>query len=267
MKKLIAIATIMMLVSPVLADWNPGDPAKWVQLPDLTPEGVDVNATATTAVLADDFECTSTGLITDIHIWGSWLNDILPPSADGTGPDPGFVAFRLIINSDIPAVIGPGGVEEHSTPGVLLWMGDFYPGDFAVREYATVDPGEGWYDPNTGEYIWPADKTVWQYNFLIDPADAFLQEGTLDNPIVYWLAVEAFTYSDEFSFGWKTSKEHWNDDAVWRNLANPWNELRYPSEHPFAGKSMDMAFVITPEPATMVLLGLGSLGLLLRRRR
>jgi hypothetical protein len=41
--------------------------------------------------LADDFPCFSTDYITDIHIWGSWLNDILP---GGAAPNPN-VAFVL----------------------------------------------------------------------------------------------------------------------------------------------------------------------------
>src|ERR1700733_819441 len=28
-------------------------------------------------VLADDFLCTNSGFITDIHLWGSWSNDIV----------------------------------------------------------------------------------------------------------------------------------------------------------------------------------------------
>ena len=48
------------------------DAVKYVQLPNL--QGLDVWDSGPT-VLADDFVCTATGPITDIHIWGSWLND------------------------------------------------------------------------------------------------------------------------------------------------------------------------------------------------
>ncbi len=43
--------------------------------------------------------------------------------------------------------------------------------------------------------------------------------------------------------------DHWNDDAVFVEAAQQpyvgeWDELRYPSEHPYAGASIDLAFVI-----------------------
>ncbi|MBN1435795.1 MAG: PEP-CTERM sorting domain-containing protein [Sedimentisphaerales bacterium] len=273
MKKLLIISLVMSLTSAAtFADWNPGTAAKWVQLPDLTPNGIDVNAT-TPYILADDFLCVSTDLITDIHIWGSWLEDRVPTNAAGL-EDPANVGFRLSIHSDIPAVIDPanGAVLEPSRPGEMLWQQAFLPGTFAVRPYATVDPGEGWYDPADQAYIWPADKTVWQYNFLIDPITAFLQKGTADAPIVYWLDVsanpaEATPGTAPYMFGWKTSVDHWNDDASWWNSSlESWNELRYPSNHPYAGQSMDLAFVITPEPASIGLLTLGALALIRRRR-
>ena len=69
-------------------------------------------------------------------------------------------------------------------------------------------------------------------------------------------------------FGWKTSPIHWNDDAVFQDVdywaiprPGDWRELVVD------GFSRDMAFVITPEPATIALLGFGAVGLLARRRR
>jgi len=56
----------------------------------------------------------------------------------------------------------------------------------------------------------------------------------------------------------------WKDDAVWSDSPDgPW----YPIEHPITGESLDLAFVITPEPGTMSLLVLGGIAVLLRRRR
>jgi hypothetical protein len=268
MKRLIticlAVTMILAISGAANADWNPGDPAKWVQLPDLQPTGIDVLATHP-KVLADDFLCIQTGPITDIHIWGSWLQDYLPVNSQGL-PDASLVNFRLSIHSDIPK--GPTG--GYSRPGDLLWEKVFNPGDFVAKPYAG-DLQEGWYNPNTGEYIRLGDTQVWQYNFFIDPALAFLQQGTTANPITYWLDVEASPVSvpgvAEPLFGWKTSYQHWNDDAVWGDSpTSPWQELVYPQGHPFAGQSMDLAFAITPEPATMALLGLGSLVLLRRRK-
>ena len=73
--------------------------------------------------------------------------------------------------------------------------------------------------------------------------------------------------------GWKTSPEHWNDDAVWADyddsgIVPVWHELRYPDGHPRYGESMDLAFVITvPEPGTLVLLATVCVGLLFVWRR
>jgi hypothetical protein len=68
--------------------------------------------------------------------------------------------------------------------------------------------------------------------------------------------------------------QHWNDDAVWMQypelpVAFPpnWSELKYPTGHPWETKSIDMAFVITPEPATILLLGAGWLVVLARKKR
>ncbi|MBN1392783.1 MAG: hypothetical protein JW947_08285, partial [Sedimentisphaerales bacterium] len=71
-------------------------------------------------------------------------------------------------------------------------------------------------------------------------------------PVVYWLNVQARVDSQGYArFGWKTSLEHWNDDAVWAvgDDANhtEWQELRYPPEHQLHPESIDLAFSITTE--------------------
>src|SRR2546426_8872613 len=81
---MLALALTVFLCGVANGDWNPGDPAKWVQTPDLNPTGMDVNASFAGQVpfmkiLADDWRCTSMDPVSDIHIWGSWLNDRLPP--------------------------------------------------------------------------------------------------------------------------------------------------------------------------------------------
>ena len=231
----------MSLAIPAAADWNLEDPAKWVQLPDLAPTGMDVNTSFPYYILADDFLCTETGPITDIHIWGSWYHDELPG-----GEDPYGIMFRLSIHADIPA--GVGGID-YSRPGELLWLGEFHgpSGQFQARIWEEgID--EGWFEP-PNDYEFPGDHVCWQYNFFIDEADAFWQEGTPDNPVIYWLDVQAEPLDGSTWFGWKTSLDHWNDDAVYGNgeepYEGPWYELIYPDGHPMWPESIDLAFVIT----------------------
>lgn len=286
---LVSICVLLTICAPASADWTPGTPnTKWVQMPDTTPLGMDVyNSVIPNIVppvgvgkyLADDFLCTTPGPITDVHIWGSWLNDILPVNSAGL-PDPTAVAFKLSIHADVPGV--PGATPSH--PGPALWETIIPPGSYKAVTWTQVPDGEGFFNPNTGQLIRPADKVIWQYNFNIPPAAAFFQQGTTANPIVYWLDVLAQPTDDRALFGWKTRDPnpqnpgggHFNDDAVWGDgvfaiggSPTGWQELRYPSSHPLAGQSIDLAFALTtiPEPATLGLLGTAALILLNRRRR
>ncbi len=237
---LLGLVLPLLLAQPLFADWDPGMPAKWIQLPDLEPTGIDVNCSPFQRdyVLADDFKCIQEGPITEIHIWGSWLHDLLPQQ------DPNAVDFHLAIFSDIPADQNPDGF---STPGEILWDMFIPSGTFESRRYHIGD--EGWLDPPDEYMPPPADTMCWQYNFFIEEAEAFIQVGSPNQPQIYWLEVKAFPHSEEGEiFGWKTSFDHWNDDAVWAEgdgpFISPWTELRYPLGHPWAPESIDLAFVL-----------------------
>jgi len=285
MKTVLAASVIAVVIAaPVLADWDTGDPHKmhFPQMPDEQ-TGVDVAAgpcpqegvpEVVGFFLADDFQCAGSGPITDIHIWSSssvlWIN--------------------LAIYADIPA--GQSGTG-YSMPGDVLWHASMAP--TTSRVWAQAD--EEFIDPRTGEILY-TNTDIWQLNFLIDEADAFLQ----DEGQIYWLGVgQSFDtdgngeidvqdlgyWADGPNFGWKSSADPWNDDAVYTELLPPevgpftwgdggggaygpggetWDELRYPSWHEHAGESLDLAFVITPEPGALVLLALGGAALVRRRR-
>ena len=102
-------------------------------------------------------------------------------------------------------------------------------------------------DPPDG-YAFPADSTCWEYVFNVPTDEAFYQRGAEDAPRIYWLDVKARPRDAIAVFGWKTSNQHWNDDAVWavgeEPYPGPWEELICPQDHPFAGQSMDLAFAV-----------------------
>jgi len=219
---------------------GPKPEVKWIQPPDTSYCGFDVNATE--FVLADDFECNSMDPITDIHIYGSWKNDILP-----FGDDPTAVKFTLSIHSD-----NPSGEMGWSEPNELLWLKTFGPGEFTAEPYfAEGDIHEGWLDPHTQDYEEYSDLVCWKYNFYLCKEQIFWQKGDIDNPVTYWLDVHADPCDPKAAFGWKTTlpEYQWNDDAVWGQDPHdgPWTEMTYPPGHPCypPEMSVDLAFEIT----------------------
>ncbi len=249
MKNLILCSVCVLLASSMaFGDWDPGDGHKmhYPQMPD--PFGWDVYADASQTwgpgLIADDWQCSQTGPVDDIHLWGSWSQDMIDEITN----------VHVSIHSDIPA--GTGGAN-YSMPGDLLWQRDFSATQVMVRPYGTGD--QGFYVPEwETNGIWTNDhQGIHQIN--IDNIDnPFTQnEGT-----IYWLDIQVTHNAPDPWWGWKTSIDHFNDDAVWWDYnLGMWQELR----DPFTNESLDMAFVITPEPTTLCLIGLGSL--MLRRRK
>lgn len=226
-------------------------PLKWLQPPDLSVNGVDVDDEFE---LADDFLCTQTGPITDIHIWGSFRNDYEGiPQAVLTN-----LAFIVKFYADVP--VGPNNALGYSHPGAVLWQMPFAPGQYQAGRCAQIQqPGEWWHTPPA---FWQpgADMFCYQFDFFIDPKVAFRQSRSN----IYWLSVQCVNQSGEYWFGWKSTDptNHWNDDAVWLDYstgAPTWRELRYGDGHPYAnplpGQSLDLSFAVSTEveeePATL----------------
>ncbi|MFH2056248.1 MAG: dockerin type I repeat-containing protein, partial [bacterium] len=185
-------------IPDICDSWNPGDDHKmhYPQLPDE--EGWDVKAFAP-AVVSDDWQCTQTGPVSDIHFWGSWLHGL-----------PGnILGFWISIHADIPASDSPTG---YSMPGPLLWL-EFFDNYNAIP--INTDLTEGWYDPTVppAGIVIPNDHTQYfQYNIFVEPDRWFYQkEGT-----IYWLDISAVLEDTVITkWGWKSSIEHFNDDATW----------------------------------------------------
>jgi hypothetical protein len=155
----------------------------------------------------------------------------------------------------------------------MLWEDYFYPdaGNVTARKYDEALQGWSNPEPDSGEWLSDDHDEVWQYNCYLGPDNSFEQLGTSAEPVVYWLVVDAVTVSlsGDPEFGWKTSLDHWNDEAVWADghdaSGDQWQVLNHPNSA--FNMSLDMAFVIVPEPATLGLLVMGGLVILRCNRK
>ncbi len=220
-KKSIMLLAIVLAVcwaaTPVVADWWPGDSYKmhFPQTPKLG--GWDVEFAM--SILGDDWLCTETGEVSDIHFWISWMEDNVQE-----------IPFIYVsIWSD-----NPQGQHGYSEPLGPLWERYFNPGEFTVLEWD--QDLQGWYDPSSG--YWGLQDHVRRFQINIEHIpEPFVQEaGT-----IYWLVIG---FGDLPFVGWKETDQNWNDDAVfWRRDLLMWQEVR----DPITQTSIDLAFVITSE--------------------
>ena len=168
---------------------------------------------------------SETGPATDIHFWGSWMND-----------EEGVIdGFDISIWDDIPANVSPTG---YSMPGDLLWN-DYF--DMSLFTKTQMDPSlQGWYDPYLQDVL-PENHMNYQRYDIVNITNPLIQQ----NGTIYWLCIRPNTINpDGFFWGWKTSLDHFNDDAVyWSEDMGQWMELY----DPLSGVSLDLSFVITGE--------------------
>jgi hypothetical protein len=222
-------------------DWVYFDPGPWEELQDLgldynwcieayidcgeedhkmhypqypDPNGWDVDFHDW--MLGDDWECSETGPVNDIHFWISWLGDHVHD----------IPWIKVSIYTDQP---GP----PYSRPKDLKWTRTFDEGQFTVE--GPWDGDQGWYFPP--EWWLHDHELYWKINIdCID--DPFYQEACN----IYWLVIEMpFYYPD--GVGWKTSKDHFMDNAVFG-----WHPDWYPLIDPITQEPLDFAFIITREP-------------------
>jgi hypothetical protein len=156
-------------------------------------------------------------------------------------PYQGITNIHLSIHADIPA----GEVAPWSMPQIPpLWEADVdpaapWPGWTVLPPQEEVPSWQGWFDPNTGMWETNNHDLYFKYEIFIPDEEAFYQT----NGTIYWLDISVETTNG--LWGWKTTTNHWNDDAVWADLPvtnlNQWHELLSPTNE---FESLDLAFII-----------------------
>ncbi|MCP4634347.1 MAG: T9SS type A sorting domain-containing protein [candidate division Zixibacteria bacterium] len=218
-----------LFTAPAWADWYPSDGHKmhWPQFPDSTSYGWDVNATFP-VVLADDWECSESGWIKDIHFWGSWRYD-----------DVGFVdSFLISFHYN-----DPGPPSKPVNPPIA----QFIITDYIERPVQPFEM-EGWYDPSTGDFGVQDHWQYFQYNIFLDDDLWFWQ----DEGQIYWVNISAFVRDTQTKWGWKSTADNFMDDACWAFEPDyDWHEMYEP---PNFYESLDLSFVVngdTPDDTCM----------------
>ncbi len=154
-----SIGLVMILVSTVMAqDWS-NHKMHFPQLPDE--DGWDVHVD-NPMFLADDWTCSETGPITDIHWWGSWLDE-----AEGV-----INSFVIKVWTDIP--VDPPSIM-YSRPGTQIWEFEAIAGDFDIIPLMPGDMAdwEGWYDPSVPFSNYPDHQQYFRYDLILPEAAWF----------------------------------------------------------------------------------------------
>ena len=257
-------AVLAFAATAARADWIPEDGHKmhYPQLPD--PFGWDVKFDCESQppqILADDWLCTDTGPVSDVHFWISMQGDMDDNQGPGVAPPFQIQNLHLSIHRDVPAGQDPNPDVFWSHPGELIKAWDLLPDMFTVRWWDRGD--QGWLDPVEG-VVNPVDHiNIYQVNVPRIPDPIRQEEGT-----IYWLdlCVDATDAAgNPVDLGWKTSMAPvFNDAAVFLGPDGNWYPLHDPQTQDIP---LDLAFVITPEPATLAFVGLGLAGIAAVRRR
>jgi hypothetical protein len=202
---------------------------------DSSPRPVQLPPTDGPWWLADDFVCTNSGPITDIHLWGSWQYD---------SPLSNSITFQLYVFDNVPT--NSGNLFSH--PGTnVLWHQTFTPNNYAERVW-TTNAVESFLDPGQPQILGP-DTVVWYYCFY--PTNLY-QCGSNTAPITYWLAAFAeLPRCVTNVFGWKTTTSVQHDISVhapWGgyNMAPP-NTWQPNYQYTNQNGPFDLAFKLTTQ--------------------
>lgn len=270
---------IMILGGVASADWEPGQDALFYQLPDFT--GWDVYSEwgdgpwyhhpvpdADGYGAANDWTATVTEAVRDIHFWGSWKDDHVGTTGD--------ILIQIYSNDSTHYAF--------DQPDDLLWQRVIHQGEYQGTPYHQSEwQVQGWYDPRYSDsepwlqYDEENHVGMYQYNipFIEDP---FIQQAGE----TYWLMISM--NFEGCQWGWKTSETvEGNPSLFWDAYYNYYTQGSCPWwQHPEVdwrwvqlheggwcqppGEMLDLAFVITPEPTSLLLLAAGA-AMVLRRRK
>ena len=203
------IIVLFLLIASSYADWQPLDGHKmhYPQLPNETGWAVDATFPA---LITDDWQCSETGMIKDIHFWGAWSLGI-------TGQ---ILSFDVIIFSNLAAKEAPN-TRCYSTPGDTLWhhvISDF------IEVPVDSSSNQGWYDPTACVFNLDDHQLYFQYNIFLPESLWFYQE----EGSVYWLSVRANVVDPvNTRWGWKSTLNPWNDVGVWLDDYG-WTDMVFP---------------------------------------
>jgi hypothetical protein len=180
------------------------------QLPDSS--GWKVNATYPMG-LADNWQCSETGMISEFDFWGGWLNG------------------QVGSISNIMIAIFADNLGSFPT-----WYDTYSPGDY-TGEIIYPDSSQqlGWYDPYSGTYIENDNNTIIHYT-IRNPDGFFSQE--IGNE--YWFAITVQAQGG--TWGWVTSNDHWDSGGNWSHgVPFSWHNLNDPVT---PSEELDLSFVI-----------------------
>jgi len=228
----VVVLLALMTFSPLHADWTVGDPHKmhFPQLPDPMGWDIEISSIDNQHELADDWQCSQTGPVEDVHFWTSWNLDAV-----------GIIEFiEVKIYTNIPDP-DPGDPSTYSQPGVELWSRVFDASQFTVvSPYGTGD--QGFADPQQGVIGWvPMNHVEFQQINIVNIEDPFTQQ----DGEIYWLGIHVWWSGTQEPVGWKTTQDKFEDTAVYRDSSDgPWVVLI----NPLDGERLELAFVITGEP-------------------
>jgi hypothetical protein len=245
------VATVILGLSflALAREGNAVEYTKWIQLPDMTTEwGLDLQSqwdptdSEPDIIKADDWQCLDGRPITDIHWWGSYLNNV------EFEPDEFVILIYEDDDSD-PAFFRPGTLRaDYHVPfanaNQTPYGYDYY--QEAVYEYSFYLPEDQWFEQEQGAW--------------------------------YWISIVAVTpeIGDTPIWGWHTGIPPYTEDGdSWAVTGKVWQECGIPDipeGNPFEwavmpGYNMSFVFTTIPEPGTLALFGTALVGLFAIRRR